>query len=45
LQVGRDGAEELVRFAVGDVAEAEDLADLAGREEFLELCGGESVSM
>jgi hypothetical protein len=37
LQVGRDGAQELVRVAVGDVAETQDLADFAGREELLEL--------
>jgi hypothetical protein len=37
LQVRRDGAQELVGVAVGDVSEAEDLADFAGREEFLEL--------
>jgi hypothetical protein len=37
LQVGRDAAEEFICFAVRDVAEAQDLADFAGREEFLEL--------
>jgi hypothetical protein len=39
LQVGRDGAQELVRVAVGEVAQAEDLADLTGREQLLELAG------
>jgi hypothetical protein len=37
LQVWRDAAEEFICFAVRDVAEAQDLADFAGREEFLEL--------
>jgi hypothetical protein len=37
LQVRRDGAQELVCVAVGDVAEAEDLPNFAGREELLEL--------
>jgi hypothetical protein len=37
LQVRRDAAQEFVRFAVRDVAQAQDLADFAGREEFLEL--------
>jgi hypothetical protein len=37
LQVWRDAAQEFVGFAVRDVAEAQDLADFAGREEFLEL--------
>jgi hypothetical protein len=37
LQVRRDAAEELVRLLVGDVAEAEDLADLPWGEELLEL--------
>lgn len=41
LQVRRDVAEEVVGGRVGEVAEAEDLADFAGGEEFLELCGGE----
>lgn len=37
LQVRRDAAEELVCFAVGNVAEAQDLPYLARREELLEL--------
>lgn len=38
LQVRRDAPQELERFFVGDVAEAEDLADFTGREELFELC-------
>lgn len=37
LQVGRNGAQVFVRVAVGEVSEAEGLADLAGREKLLEL--------
>lgn len=37
LEVRRDGAQVLVRRLVGEVAQAEGLADLAGREELLEL--------
>ena len=37
LQVRGDLAEEVVGFFVGEVAEAEDLADFAGGEEFFEL--------
>lgn len=37
LDVGRDAAQELVRFLVCKVAETEDLADFAGGEEFAEL--------
>lgn len=40
LQVRRDAAEEVVGGGVGEVAEAEDLADFAGGEEFFELCAG-----
>lgn len=40
LQVRRDAAEEVVGRRVGEVAQAEDLADFAGGEEFFELCGG-----
>lgn len=43
LQVGRNAAQELVRLAVGYVAQTENLADLAGREELLELRGGVSA--
>lgn len=38
LEVGGDGAEVVVGFPVGEVAEAEDLGDFVGGEEFLELC-------
>lgn len=38
LQVRRNGAQPLVRLLRGDVAQAEDLAYLARREELLELC-------
>lgn len=37
LEVGRDGAQVLVRVLVGQVAEAERLGDLARGEELLEL--------
>jgi hypothetical protein len=37
LQVGRDATQEFIRFPVCDVAEAEDLSDLARRKELLEL--------
>lgn len=40
LEVGRDGAQVLVCIFVGQVAQAEGLADLAGREELLELEDG-----
>lgn len=39
LEVGRDGAQEVVGGFVGQVAEAEDLGDFAGGEELLELGG------
>lgn len=38
LQVGRDAAQEGVDGGRGQVAQAEDLADFARGEEFLELC-------
>jgi hypothetical protein len=38
LQVGGDAAQEGVDGGGGEVAQAEDLADFAGGEEFLELC-------
>ena len=37
LKVRGDGAEVVVGFLVGQVAETEDLGDLVGGEEFLEL--------
>lgn len=37
LQVGGHLAEKLERMAVGQVAQAQDLADLAGRQELPEL--------
>ena len=37
LQVRGGEAEEVVGFFVGEVAEAEDLADFVGGEEFFEL--------
>lgn len=37
LKVRGDLAEELKGLAVGEVAQAENLADFAGGEEFLEL--------
>lgn len=37
LQIGCDGSEEVVGGFVGEVAEAEDLTDFAGGEEFFEL--------
>lgn len=40
LEVRRDAAQVLVRRPVRQVAEAEGLADLAGREEFFELSSG-----
>jgi hypothetical protein len=40
LQVGGDGAQELVRVAVGEVAQAEDLADFTWAEQLLELVDG-----
>jgi hypothetical protein len=40
LQVGCDGAQELVRVAVRQVAQAEDLADFTGAQQLLELAGG-----
>lgn len=43
LEIGRDGPEVLVGVLVGEVAEAEGLADLAGSEELLELEEGERV--
>ena len=39
LEVWCEAAEEGVGGAVGEVAEAEDLADFAGGEEFLEFGG------
>ena len=44
LEVRRDGAEVVVRVLVREVAEAERLADLAGRGELLELQVGRKVS-
>ncbi len=44
LEVGRNGAQVLVRVLVGQVAEAQRLANLAGREELLELQAGGLVS-
>lgn len=38
LQVGGEGAQEVVGRGGGEVAEAEGLADFAGGEEFFELC-------
>lgn len=43
LKVGGDGAEEVVGFFVGEVAEAEDLAYFVGGEEFFELRERSSV--
>ena len=40
LEVGGDGAQEVVGFFRRQVAEAEGLADFAGGEEFLELWFG-----
>lgn len=40
LEVGRDGAQVVVGGLVGEVAQAERLANLAGREELLELREG-----
>lgn len=37
LEVGRDGAEVVVRQRGREVSETEDLPDFAGGEEFLEL--------
>lgn len=37
LQVRGDLAEELICFAIGQVSQAEDLADLSWGEEFAEL--------
>ena len=37
LQVGGEGAEVVVGFFVGEVAQAEDGADFVGGEEFFEL--------
>lgn len=37
LEVGGDGAEPFVGFFGGDVAEAENLANFAGGEEFFKL--------
>ena len=37
LEVRGDGAEVVVGFLVGQVAETEDLGDFVGGEEFLEL--------
>jgi hypothetical protein len=37
LQVWGDLAEELIGIAIGEVTQAEDLADLAGGQEFAEL--------
>lgn len=42
IHVGRDAPEVLIRLAVAHVARAENLLDLAGHEELLEL-GGEVV--
>lgn len=44
LEVWRDGAEIVVGVFVGEVAQAECLADLAWREELLELCSGEGLA-
>ena len=44
LQVGGYGAEEVVCGGIGEVAEAEDLADFAGGEEFFELWGEGEVN-
>lgn len=45
LQVGRDAAQEGVDGGGGQVAQAEDLADFAGGEEFLELfVGGDGLA-
>lgn len=41
LEVGRDGAEVLVRQRGSQVSQTKDLADFAGGEEFLELREGE----
>lgn len=43
LEVGRDGAQVLVRVLVGQVAEAQRLANLARREELLELQSGRGL--
>lgn len=43
LEIGGDGAKVLVGVLVGEVAETEGLADLAGGEELLELEKGEKV--
>lgn len=37
FEIGGNGAEVFVCLLVGEVAEGEGLADLAGGEEFLEL--------
>lgn len=37
LQVWSDLAEELICFAIGQVSQTEDLADLSGCKEFAEL--------
>lgn len=37
LEVRRDGAKVVIGFLVGQVAETEDLGDLVGGEELLEL--------
>lgn len=43
LEVGRNGPQVVVRVLVRQVAQAERLADLAGREELLELSEGVSL--
>jgi len=40
LEVGGEGAQEVVGCGRGEVAEAERLADFAGGEELFELCTG-----
>jgi hypothetical protein len=37
LEIGRDGAEVVVRFPVGEIAQADDLADFSGGEELFKL--------
>lgn len=44
LQVRGDLAEELICIAIGQVTQAEDLADLAGGQEFAELARTGAIS-